>query len=556
MGRNKYTRLHRWIGMVLLSCLNTFSLQAQDRYMVFLSDKDSVPYTLDNPRAFLSQEAVERRKQQNIPIDSSDLPIDPRYVAQLKQTGAQVFYPSRWFNAVLLAASDEALSLVKDLNFVTGVELVRPDRKGGRHKGGSSYEAAPGRLSTVAWQEKQLLNLLQNEMLGIDQMHQKGYTGKSYRIAVFDGGFKGVDTVSFFQHLFEENQMIPGYDFVGNSKNVYRYGQHGTQALSCIAAYEPGVLEAGAYDADIMLCVTEESGSEYRIEEYNWLFAAEMADSAGIDIISTSLGYTTFDDDSMNYDYEDLNGKTAAITRAVNFATSKGIICVISAGNEGSQNWRFISPPADASYVLSVGAVNSTGERVSFSSWGPTSDGRLKPDVSALGLQTVVVNADGDVGRSSGTSFSAPLIAGFTAGVWEALPELSNVDVIERIKLAGNQALAPDNALGYGVPNFSAVMASDDILTPLEEDKSHEHYRAYPNPLENGPLFIESKTQSFAEPVEVYLYNITGQLMMQQRYPFSNDPTITLDISGLTSGVYIMHILSSTESDTVKVVKF
>ena len=556
MGRNKYTRLHRWIGVVLLSCLGTFSLQAQDRYMVFLSDKDSVPYTLDNPQIFLSQEAIARRSQQNIPVDSSDLPIDPRYVAQLEQTGAQVYYTSRWFNAVLLAASDEVLPSVKELDFVTSVELVRPDRKGGRQKGGSAYEEAPGRPDAAARQKDQLLNMLQNEMLGIDRMHEEGYTGEGYRIAVFDGGFKGVDTVSFFQHLFEGNQMIPGYDFVGNSDNVYRYGQHGTQALSCIAAYEPGVLEAGAYDADIMLCVTEESGSEYRIEEYNWLFAAEMADSAGIDIISTSLGYTTFDDDSMNYNYEDLNGKTAAITRAVNFATSKGIVCVISAGNEGSQNWRFISPPADASYVLSVGAVSSSGERVSFSSWGPTADGRLKPDVSALGLQTVVVNADGDVGRSSGTSFSAPLIAGFTAGVWEALPELSNVDVIERIKLAGNQALAPDNALGYGVPNFSAVMASDDILTPLEEDKTHEHYRVYPNPLENGPLFIEFKTQSFAEPVEVYLYSMTAQLMMQKRYPFSNDPTITLDISGLAPGVYVMHILSSTESDTVKVIKF
>ena len=555
MGRNEYMRVHRWMAMVVVGWLCTFSLQAQDRYMVFLSDKDNVPYTLDNPEAFLSSESIERRNQQNIPVDSSDLPIDPRYVVQLAQTGAQVFYTSRWFNAVLLAASDEVLPLVKDLDFVTGVELVRPDRKGGRQKGGSAYEEAPGRPD-AAWQENQLLNMLQNEMLGIDRMHEAGYTGEGYRVAVFDGGFKGVDTVSFFQHLFEGNQMIPGYDFVGNSENVYRYGEHGTQALSCIAAYEPGVLEAGAYDADIMLCVTEESGSEYRIEEYNWLFAAEMADSAGIDIISTSLGYTTFDDDSMNYNYEDLNGKTAAITRAVNFATSKGIVCVISAGNEGSQNWRFISPPADASFVLSVGAVSSSGERVSFSSWGPTSDGRLKPDVSALGLQTVVVNADGNVGRSSGTSFSAPLIAGLTAGVWEALPELSNVDIIERIKLAGNQALAPDNALGYGIPNFSAVIASDDILTPLEEDKIHEHYRVYPNPLENGPLFIESKTQSFAEPVEVYVYSMTGQLMMQQRYPFSSDPTIALDISPLTPGVYVMHILSNTESDTVKVIKF
>ena len=327
-------------------------------------------------------------------------------------------------------------------------------------------------------------------MLGIDAMHQAGYTGQGISVAVFDGGFKGVDTVSYFRHLYENGQMIPGYDFVGNSPDVYRYGQHGTEALSCIAAYQPGVLEAGAYEANIMLCITEESGSEYRVEEYNWLFAAEMADSAGIDIISTSLGYTTFDDPAMNYEYEDLDGNTAVITRAVNLAAQKGILCVISAGNEGSGRWRYVSPPADAIDVLSVGAVSSSGDRVSFSSFGPTADGRVKPDVSALGLQTVVVNSQGEVVRSNGTSFSAPLITGLTAGVWEAFPGETNLEIIERIRLAGNSSLAPNNELGYGIPTFSAALL---VPVPSEEEIREANYRVYPNPIESGKLFVEAQ---------------------------------------------------------------
>lgn len=526
----------------------------QDRYVVFFSDKDGTAYSLDRPLEFLSPAALERRELQNIALDSSDLPVDADYVAQLAEAGADVYYTSRWLNAVMIAGDQDA-DIYRELNFVDRVELIKPTRspEGGRDKGGSAY---PGQVlsSQQTDPEAQLLNVLQNEMLGIDAMHQAGYTGKGISVAVFDGGFKGVDTVAYFRHLYENGQMIPGYDFVGNSPNVYRYGQHGTEALSCIAAYQPGVLEAGAYEANIMLCITEESGSEYRVEEYNWLFAAELADSAGIHIISTSLGYTTFDDPEMNYNYEDLDGNTAVITRAVNLAAKKGILCVISAGNEGAGRWRYVSPPADAIDVLSVGAVSSSGDRVSFSSFGPTADGRVKPDVSALGLQTVVVNARGDVVRSNGTSFSAPLITGLTAGVWEAFPDESNLEIIERIRLAGNSSLAPNNELGYGIPTFPTALLVPD---PDEKQVRLANYRVYPNPIESGKLFVEAKTRDLSFPVEVHIYNSTGQLVMQTRFTSATfSPTLALETSGLSQGVYILHILSPTASDTMKVIKF
>lgn len=525
-----------------------------DRYVIFLSDKEGTSYALDRPLEFLSPAALERRKSQNIALDSSDLPVNADYVAQLADAGADVYYTSRWLNAVMVDG-DRNADVYRQLGFVDRVELIKPTRsEGGRDKGGSAYTGPVASAAQQTDTEAQLLNVLQNEMLGIDAMHQAGYTGKGVSVAVFDGGFKGVDTVAYFRHLYENGQMIPGYDFVGNSPNVYRYGQHGTEALSCIAAYQPGVLEAGAYDANIMLCITEESGSEYRVEEYNWLFAAELADSAGIDIISTSLGYTTFDDPEMNYDYEDLDGNTAVITRAVNLAAKKGILCVISAGNEGAGRWRYVSPPADAIDVLSVGAVSSNGDRVSFSSFGPTADGRVKPDVSALGLQTVVVNARGDVVRSNGTSFSAPLITGLTAGVWEAFPDESNLEIIERIRLAGNSSLAPNNELGYGIPTFPTALLVPD---PDEKQVRLANYRVYPNPIESGKLFVEAKTRDLSFPVEVHIYNSTGQLVMQTRFTSDTfSPTLALDTSGLGQGVYILHILSPTASDTMKVIKF
>lgn len=539
--------------LLVLLIFACFSLQAQHhKYMVFFLDKDTVAYSYDNPAAYLSPKAVARREKFDIPIQFTDLPVDQDHIQQVTAEGGKVIYTSRWFNGALVECNDSILQNIMALDFVIGSELVKPDNRGGRKKAGASVNQW-FKFKKKQKNEEVLLNVVQNEMLGIDQMHAAGYNGKGLSIAVFDGGFRGVDTAPFFQHLFENSQILPGYDFVGNSPDVFKYGQHGTQALSCIAAYEPGVLEAGAYAADIMLCITEEGSSEYRIEEYNWLFAAERADSAGIDVISTSLGYTTFDDIDMNYRFSDLDGNTAVITRAVNMATDKGILCVISAGNEGTGSWKYISPPADAPDILAVGAVNAQGQRVSFSSYGPTADGRVKPDVSALGLQTVVVDAQGNVTTSSGTSFSAPLIAGFVAGVWQAFPNLNNIQIVEKVKLAGHQALAPDNDLGYGIPTFAQIV---DHITPVPEEQMPHHFRVFPNPIEEGKMFIESTTGSVTGSLDLLLYNSAGQKVLEKRVARYHDDAISLDTRTLDKGIYILRILSPDLSDTFKLVKF
>jgi serine protease AprX len=392
-------------------------------------------------------------------------------------------------------------------------------------------------------------------MLGIPQMHKQGINGDNILVAVLDGGFRGVDTAPYFKHLFENQQYIDGYDFVGNNSNIFRYGQHGTEALSCIVGYEAGKLEAAAYGADVMLYVTEDGSSEYRIEEYNWLFAAERADSVGAHIISTSLGYTTFDDNTMNYTYNDLNGETTVITQAANMATAVGIVCVASAGNEGAYSWKYVSAPADAPDILAVGAVSLNQSRVSFSSIGPTVDGRIKPEVSALGLQTVVGDASGNITTANGTSFAAPLVTGLVAGFWQAHPQLTNLEVMENIKASGSTSIAPNNEIGYGVPDFNR--ATEIVLDTEEEIPLQNEFEVYPNPIIEGKLFITSHQPHQGNLVVVILQNSTGQTLLTKTFSnaIGTEP-LSLDISTLNPGVYILQISSPKATDTVKLIRF
>lgn len=521
--------------------------------MVFFTDKTGSAYSVAQPDAFLSPRAIARRQKFNIPITDSDLPVSETYISQLTDLGAEVYYRTRWMNGVLAQMSPEEVEQVSQLSFVAGTELVKPKARNTRKKSGSSIGKSQ-RLKYKNSRLNQPLNNFQNDMLGIDEMHADGYSGEGLLVAVFDGGFRGVDTVSFFSHIFEEGRMLPGYDFVGMDPDVYRYGQHGTEALSCIGAYKEGVIEAGAYGADFMLCVTEDVSSEYRVEEYNWLFAAEFADSSGADVISTSLGYTTFNDSAMDYTYEDLDGKTTAITRALNLASEKGMLCVVSAGNEGGGSWRYVSPPADAPDVLAVGAVSTGRNRVSFSSFGPTADGRIKPDVSALGLQTVVVDASGNVTRSNGTSFSAPLIAGFATSVWQAFPENTHLEIIEKIRNSGDKALTPDNETGYGIPDYNRIR--ENTLLPVEISRQGHAFKVYPNPVENSDIFVEPVAGNLEAPLEIRMYSPTGKLVLEKTYGQFNRNSLTLDTSSLSPGIYILRIATANASDTLKIVKF
>ncbi|MBT1690599.1 S8 family peptidase, partial [Dawidia soli] len=416
------------------------------------------------------------------------------------------------------------------LAVVDRVELVAPEARlarNGRRRGEARIKAAAAEVTDT-----------QLSMVGIDAMHADGFLGQGLTIAVLDAGFPGVDTAPAFSALFAEGRidLTVSHDFVYNTQNVFQYDTHGTEVFSVIAAHEDGIFTGGAYGARYQLYVTEDAANEYRIEEYNWLFAAERADSAGADIIQSSLGYYDFDDVSMNYSKSALDGKTTVITRAAQWAADRGIAVICSAGNEGAVSWQLITAPADARGVLAVASVNRDGIRANSSSKGPSADGRTKPDVAAQGVSTSVIKANGGLGTVTGTSLAAPIITSLVAGVWQRYPELTAAELFEAIRLSGSQAGRPDTLLGYGIPHYKNV---ETYFAQRRENP----IRVYPNPVEDDSLRVRSYLPEEFDTCRVELVSAEGKRVLQKTLYFSADhPERIVDLTSLGAGLYICRI--------------
>lgn len=425
-------------------------------------------------------------------------------------------------NGVLVEATSAQISAIGSLPFVSSTEFVAPSARllGGRKATKNTTTA------TTAVTDDQLA------MHGLNTMHADGYRGEGVLVAVVDSGFPGVDTQAPFASLRSENRILEEIDFVTNSGNVYQLDEHGTQILSVMAAQDTD-FTGGAPKASYLLYLTEDEATEYRVEEYNWLFAAEKADSAGADIIQSSVGYATFDDPSMDYTTSMLDGNTAVTTRAAAFARDKGMIVVASAGNLGATPWQLISPPADADGILAVGAVTITEVKASFSSIGPSSDGRTKPDVSALGAGVSVILSTGNTGTASGTSVSAPLVSSLAAGLIQAYPDKTPAMLIEAIRLSASLAASPNNQVGYGVPTYQAVR------NYVEGNVSQAEVACYPNPAgaELNVIF-QSPPES---KVNFAVYDAMGRLMEEASIQISwvKNP-FRVNTSMLSPGLYVL----------------
>ncbi|NOT76238.1 MAG: S8 family serine peptidase [Cyclobacteriaceae bacterium] len=531
------------IAFILTLFSSTLCAQG-NRYVVFFKDKNSNPFSISQPEAFLSAKAIARRNKSAIAVNQEDLPVTPSYVTQVKNaTGTpadvKVFFTSKWMNALLIETTPASLSSITALPMVARAELVAPGTKliGGRVK------QLKMKNSTGAAQATRT----QLQMIGLDKMHSDGIFGEGIMVSIFDGGFQGVNTAAPFQSIYAEGRMKLVKDFVTNSSNVYQFDKHGTQVFSVIAAIADNY-EGGAYKSNYNLFLTEDISSEYRIEEYNWTFAAEKADSAGTDIIQSSLGYNLFDDPTMDYTIANLDGKTAVISKAAAMARDRAIIVVVSAGNEGAKEWSLVTPPADVDGILATGAVNNAGLKVNFSSFGPTADGRIKPDVVALGLSTATILPSGAVGSESGTSLAAPLITSLVAGLLQAYPQLKPAEVVLAIRLSADKAANPDNRLGYGLPNYTAVK------NYLESNASGDAVAIYPNPA------ADSLRLSFKDlpsgPVELSFYDQQGKLLSNPvLYTTWLDNPTTISIANLSAGVYILKVRTSTVIKTFRFVK-
>lgn len=516
------------LAATLLAFCSAAEGQEVHRWWVEFTDKAGSPYSIGNPSEYLGPRALERRARLGIGIDSLDLPVSPAYTEALRQTGGTLWAVSRWLNGALLYAADST-GMAATLRSLPGVahtvyygvgsldRVDLPNWNDGEQRTPRAYDRPYSpEYYGLAYDNINTLN-------GI-ALHRAGYEGQGMLVGVCDGGFSGVETLAAFAALRNEGRLAATRDFVYGGTDVFDIHSHGTRVLSNLAAYLPGLYVATAPKASYILCRTEDSGSESPVEEYLWAAAVEYMDSLGVDVVNTSLGYRVFDDSSLNYPDEALDGQTAPMTRAANAAALRGILVVVAAGNDGYDPGPNIGVPADSPAALTVGAMERDGWRAVFSSFGPTADGRIKPDIMALGQDVWVVNPDGTLEEVRGTSFASPIAAGMATCVAQRYPTLGPAAWCDSIRSWGDRAAQPDDQYGYGTPDFGLALRGNP-----------------PAGIGDTPLSAND------EPVlRTELYDIAGR-----RLPTGE----SVDPSPLPRGIYFLRLVTPSGTRTKKVVK-
>ncbi|NOZ47860.1 MAG: S8 family serine peptidase [Chlorobi bacterium] len=447
--------------LLLIPGITVNAQVAPNKYILELTDKLNNDYTIGNPERFLSQRAIERRTKQNIEIEENDLPISNYYIDSLKKLNLRILNRSKWFNSLLIFSTDtllldtiENISFVNKLYLNTGIST----NKSKHNKFLNHFEKTTSAYNYINTNYDYGFGYNQIHMVNGHLLHELGYRGEGMQIAIIDAGFANADSLNVFDSIWANNQVLGTHDFVDGGEIQFDKHYHGSAVFSIIGANDPGMLIGTAPKAKFWLLRSEDVNSEYRVEEENWIAAAEFADSVGADVINTSLGYSVFDDPAQNYTYSEMDGNTARISIASKIAATKGMILVNSAGNSGNDDWHYITAPADADSIITVGAVDSLGRYIYFSSVGPTADGRIKPNITAQGYKTAIQINTNQILLGSGTSFSSPLIAGMVACLWQAKPNLSNMEIIQSIEKSANNYNTPDELVGYGIPDFSKAL--------------------------------------------------------------------------------------------------
>ena len=538
---------------VLLGSLVAFAQESPTCYRISLSDKNNNPYSIDNPSEYLSARALAKRTRFNIPITEQDLPVNPQYLQQIKaiDNDIRVLCVSKWMNTTTIYCPDSTkLAQISSLPFVTDILPVA------NYDLTIDYET-PAANETI---EPLVPNQSKDTVIPFDYgygypqialhnghlLHNEGFRGDSMLIVVFDAGWTGLDTNAFFQSLFENGQIWGSIDLIPWRHYVYDGHYHGTIVTSTMAVQSEGVLVGTAPKANYFFIRSECPDSEQLIEEDFWAQAAEIADSLGADVINSSLGYTTFVDFPQgNFTYQDVDGVTSIASRAATILGQKGVVVCISAGNDGANDWHYIGHPGDAFDVLTVGAADAEGNIAPFSSRGPTYDGRVKPDITSVGVNTVCIWPEYGLGTANGTSLAGPVAAGLCACLWQALPTKSSTELMQIIRESGSCYNNPNDSLGYGIPDFFAAYqlhAHDGVA-----QYSIPTVSVFPNPctdlvtIPNRELNIQ----------RVELYSIDGRLVFSQQP--EQDYFITVHVNNLPAGFYTGRIL--TNNHQIKVFK-
>ncbi|MBC8645084.1 S8 family serine peptidase [Flavobacterium lindanitolerans] len=527
----------------LIVLLSGFWAVAQEDARVYFTDKPDAAHYMANPLEMLSQRALDRRTRQNIALDEKDVPISVSYINQVTASaGITVKAKSKWMNALHIRGTVEAIQNLENLTFVDHIQFANPTlNTAGRAMHQSQLANGNKNLETqVSFGYGTSANQIQ--MLKGNQLHQQDFTGNGKIIAVMDAGFPNVNTAQPFQRLITNNKILGGYDFVNRNTNFYTGGTHGTLVLATMGGYVENQLVGTGPDASYYLFITEDISDENPVEESYWVEAAEMADSLGVDIINTSLGYFIYNNPGYSYEYADMNGTTAFISRGADIAFSKGMICVVSAGNSGAGANPNISAPADAVNALAVGAVAPDSSYAGFSSIGPSFDGRVKPDIMAQGQQAVVSDTFGNIVTANGTSFSSPIISGMVACLWQAFPDKTNAEIIQLIKQSAHLYNTPNNQFGYGIPDFSRALANA-LDTPVFSENS---FLVYPNPANSVVNLVIPESY---EEVRIFIYNQLGQEIMNSKIKRENP---VFSVENLQSGIYWYKIKAGNNYKTGK----
>jgi hypothetical protein len=538
---------------------------AQERHIVELTDKRATTHSLSGPQDFLSARTMDRRRRQGISIDSSDLPVCGAYIDSIRSLrNVVVLNASRWLNQVAIQTSDaQALKRIRTFPFVKRVtqasfrSVSLTDEKDLTEE---IFIDAPTRIRDT---KGSFLDYgLNRSQIDIHQgafLHDLGYRGQGMMIAMLDGGYERYLTNPAFDTVRRQGRILATWDFVAGESSVNEDNAHGANCMSIMAANLPGKMVGTAPEANYLLFRTEDVASEYPIEEHFWAVGAERADSLGADLINSSLGYTDYDDPSMSHEYADMNGRHTMVTRAADMAAAKGMIVCNSAGNSGTSRWKFIGAPADGDSVLAIGAVDAKGIVAPFSSYGPTADGRVKPDLASVGAGTFVALPDGRIAQGNGTSYSAPNLTGLIACLWQAFPEFKNLEIINALRQSADRYNSPNDRSGFGIPDMSTAYGMlSRIRTYRQQDAllGQDRIRIYPVPFTDRVTLLYRPKQ--VGIIRFDLLDVNGRSFRHLELPGASGVMISaiidrLDI--LPAGPYLLRYTEGTESGTIRLQK-
>lgn len=530
--------MRQYILILVLSTVCSFATIAQTQYFFYvqLSNKHNNPYSLSQPEQYLSQRAIDRRNAYGLECDSTDLPVNPGYISEISSKGVKVHNRSKWLNGITIRMADTSVvSQIRALPFV----------KWAKYTGQMNSAALPAPRKAKFGSETYNYgtSATQINQLNGSTLHNAGYTGKGIHIAVLDAGFNNVNTNPAFDSLRMQGRLLGTKDFAEPNSNIYALDAHGANVLSIMTGNLPGQYLGSAPHASYWLLRTEYAPSEYLMELDFWVSAIEFADSAGVDVVNSSLGYTTFDDAAMNFTYADMNGKTARASIAASMAAQKGIVVCNSAGNDGNKAWKYIGSPADAEGIFTIGSNMSTGAASYFTSFGPSSDGRTKPEISGMGTSTAIISTSGVTSTGNGTSYSSPLVCGMLACLLQCTKEKNpamSLNAFRQVVIENSNLYnAPTTQLGYGITNFQQAMSTVTSFTQTKDSRTNIAVKYIP---EHKLIRLNFSGEMYKNTISVS--DISGRKIVGL---VTESSVCEIPVQNFRTGVYIIHIQNPHE---------